>query len=1841
MCVDANQVLGTFIGLDSKLLLRHQKTGKRILIVPDGPVQCTPMEYKSSIDESSVRHVRVQIDIESSTRAHTYDLDSQLGRLIDNGSLQSKLFMCYLHSVTSSCLIDPLTCRTGTEQALSILQSAAVKSFLRLSSELLDILRQLGQLVPIRSYYPAHERVMQSVQWSKSLGFMAQHNGFLGLVQSIVNQSNAYIMFQPESDTDDLALSKNATFLLERDSIRLSTFRVSGFGAEDFSTKFDETYKSRDEQPSVSERNAFAISTIIHNRRCVLYKKVQSNLGQYLWDSFSAIADIYGPNHDPPLEEINYDARLLLSSHSLSFIARNWSSLHCMLRGKSLPHPVNKYRLMVWFSTLAFAENVNSTILQTLAAFFTNPDMEMISAPPLAFFQLKFGYNVKTSALENVCSAARLMLQRCPEGTWKPNPLERHKTFHKRRKKSFNSNQNQAFRTLLLALAAQWPCEVPLVPPDEHCTRIRTYVDVPLAIKLAKSTFKSWFDNLQYFKYLQELAKVLYKQHISPVGRPVICPIQPRISQASAGHIEVFVSIDKIFQAPAPSLAKLDKSTVTGLIYVSETPSVDVSSPRLTSLIERLQQHASSNYEIEYVKNLRSSLDSYQKSGRQNKLHLIADVPEEIFPKYLHRCRVYVRDIEGLLLSALGCRNRHGPQERWPRVSPIFLLQQLARKRWTKILPDWQRCIVEYGIALTELHRAERLLGLAKSPIDLIKELQNPGHSNWSPLEHPESLLLEIESGIMIREVQERIAGQMREPQSNTNAVMQLNMGEGKSSVIVPIVAAHLADGTRLVRVIVAKPQSKQMLEMLVSKLGGLLDRQIYHLPFSRALKLGRADGHGNALAINKMYRECMINGGILLVQPEHILSFKLMVLECYHSGKELIGKSLLSTKQFLDKVCRDIVDESDENFSVKFELVYTMGTQEPIDFSPDRWLCIQNVLGLVGRFAPDMKKKLPQSLEVDERRRGGFPRTRFLRPDAEKQILGQIAHYICETGTTGFPLARYSESVRQAVFKYLTEPNLSAENIGQVEDESSGEFWTPSARNTLLLLRGLIAGGVLSFAFSQKRWRVNYGLDIIRQPSTKLAVPYRAKDNPTARSEFSHPDVVIILTYLTHYYGGLSDEDLTCAFEHLLRSNQAVIEYHAWVTDAPDLGLAFHTLEGVNLKDQIQCLEQIYPKLRFSKGAIDYFLAHIVFPREMKQFSHKLSASGWDIAQTKKHPTTGFSGTNDSRKLLPLSMKHLDLPEQEHTNALVLKYLLRDENTVALTQPHPGITDAGTLLATVTQMSLAVQVILDVGAQIIELSNSEVAKEWLKLMSHDKQVQAAVFFNDNDELYVLDRKDNVEPLQTSSFATQLDRCLVYMDESHTRGTDLKLPNDYRAAVTLGPNLTKDRLVQGKSAQLILQAKANTCTACMRMRKLGQGQSVVFYISEEIETKIITRLAMPKGASVDVSDVINWTICETFDDIRKSIPHWKVQGERFEQQTSIWNKYQTKTDILMSKARADEFLEDEMQSLEYRYRPVPVTESQLTEELSQNHNLNQIAERCKDIHDVNFVSATLQEEQERELAPEIEQERQIQMAAPAQPATHQLSPDVIKFVSEGTLVRGSKAFMPAFKALQSTTAAKYLDVDQFPKQLLVTTDFATTIQLTNTKYNSDIFQRPVQWVLTSTGNPCSSVVQHVMIISPFEAQELLPSVASSKTTSLHMYAPRPNLSYRALDNLDLFTVPNRKLSIPRQYIVLLNLFAGQLYLNSFNEYTEVCELLGLSWEKSDNETTVAADGFILKKNGRLGQSTFTKSPVNFVKELMTKVRRNCESIEKTHMGKILNGTLLTREDFEEDGTDKA
>jgi hypothetical protein len=255
----------------------------------------------------------------------------------------------------------------------------------------------------------------------------------------------------------------------------------------------------------------------------------------------------------------------------------------------------------------------------------------------------------------------------------------------------------------------------------------------------------------------------------------------------------------------------------------------------------------------------------------------------------------------------------------------------------------------------------------------------------------------------------------------------------------------------------VAKAQSQQMHQMLVSKLGGLLNRCIYHMPFSRNLRLNSA-GVEN---IRRMYKECVENRGVLLIQPEHILSFKLMGIESVLIDESELARSMLATQEYFDSLTCDIIDEVDENLSVKFELIYTMGSQESIDYAPERWTIIQQILALLPRFAIQTQKDLPEAIDIQDVSDGKFPRVRLLRKDAADQLLESLAQHVVHWGLSGLPTRSQPDETRAAIFRYITQPQLAMKDIDAVENSN---FWSDATKLPLLLVRGLIAGGVLQF---------------------------------------------------------------------------------------------------------------------------------------------------------------------------------------------------------------------------------------------------------------------------------------------------------------------------------------------------------------------------------------------------------------------------------------------------------------------------------------------------------------------------------------------------------------------------------------------------------------------------------------------------------------------------------------------------------------------------------------------------------------------------------------------------------
>jgi len=339
------------------------------------------------------------------------------------------------------------------------------------------------------------------------------------------------------------------------------------------------------------------------------------------------------------------------------------------------------------------------------------------------------------------------------------------------------------------------------------------------------------------------------------------------------------------------------------------------------------------------------------------------------------------------------------------------------------------------------------------------------------------------------RPVQVAVAREMISPSSERSISLQLNMGEGKSSVIVPLVSSTLAEGSNLVRVVTLKPLSNQIFQLLVSRLSGLADRPIFYVPFSRSLRMVSS----LVDAISCLYKRCVAECGVLVIQPEHILSQKLMHIDTLLTSdgnheRTSIAHKLGDLQNWLAKASRDVLDESDEILHVRYQLIYTSGEQMPVDDHPNRWTTIQQIFGRLQAQANRLHTRFPKTFEMETVPKG-LPMIRIHDSAISHEMASLIIDDALEGGLSNLPLQVLPPLIRKATRRFVTQRRFNIEDRDSIYTHCAG---APMLKG-ILLLRGLLMDGegILGYVLKERRWRVDYGLDPNR---TLLAVPYRAK---------------------------------------------------------------------------------------------------------------------------------------------------------------------------------------------------------------------------------------------------------------------------------------------------------------------------------------------------------------------------------------------------------------------------------------------------------------------------------------------------------------------------------------------------------------------------------------------------------------------------------------------------------------------------------------------------------------------------------------------------------------------------
>ncbi|GMF56711.1 unnamed protein product [Phytophthora fragariaefolia] len=886
-------------------------------------------------------------------------------------------------------------------------------------------------------------------------------------------------------------------------------------------------------------------------------------------------------------------------------------------------------------------------------------------------------------------------------------------------------------------------------------------------------------------------------------------------------------------------------------------------------------------------------------------------------------------------------------------------LSQQARVHFKNgVLRYMEICVLE--------DKVERLILRVKrsgelSDAQLVEELINI--RQWKSTEFPYWLAFEVEGRLQIRHEQYVVARHLID---QPGTVCQLNMGRGKTRVILPMLFLHFSRSgcPRVVRAHFLTPllsEAQQFMHRYLSASSAHLS--VFEQPFHRQIELSTC----RLEFIRDNLEELKLFGGIQIVAPEHRMSLELKRLEV--SKHDPIVEALdeiLDSDKFVD-----VLDECDALLHHKYHLVYAVGTPIPLCSGMERWMIAQALLRVVADKTPGSRvNDVLQAPHVScfspdyLSRLGAYNGTRLktivestvsLRDEFKKAL---ILDLIENAPFELMWLKTFGETTaRDSLVKAVSDSISSLEKALGEHMQKLAPYMTK-----LLALRGLVAFGVFEHCL-EKRYRVNFGLPAPGTRAKKIAIPFRAADVPSERSEFSHPDVCIVLTLLGYYHGGLASDEIRSAFRVLLRLDisEQHQQYDRWYTSVKS-GLdaeerkTLCDVRHISLADaqQFEMLCRVY---KFCMEAINFYLNSCVFPKDTQQYPQRLSRTAWNL--TSGDHNIGFSGTNDNHRLLPLSVTQQEPNEPLllGTNGKMVDKILQVTHkyeVVRASSHHSTLLWQSVLLFA---MNKNAQALIDTGALLAGVTNDEAAKF---LLSQPGFSFAGVTYYDSRAEYncwmIAEKARRIQvPLKKAAMLEK--ETFVIFDDARARGSDMKLLPDAVSVQTLGPKLTKDNFMQGAG----------------RMRQLGCNQTLWITSFDEVAQSILQTSAKHELSQISTIDVLNWVMDNTKTEAVHGLLEWAGNGIHFRK----------------TQLNADKELVDEDWSLETLYQE-KIEVDKIAQVIKSKAHFGDfsdeiVAKICRRgflyglDNEVCVTSHTDECERELQIEEEVQQEREVQV----------------------------------------------------------------------------------------------------------------------------------------------------------------------------------------------------------------------------------------------------------------------
>jgi hypothetical protein len=756
--IDPNQFIGALHGLKNKLVLRddirdQQADFPRIrrVLIPRGHIT---FRRRSG-------HVSVEIDTDVQTQRgvsyYEYFIDLELRSLVGDGSLDSRLLKTYLHGLTSYCLADTLTGRTGLEEALYELNSAGCMSFKRLKGPEVEILRDISALTPKREYYPNHLKVMQTVQWS-DLPAYSQGHGFERRVIEIITYDHDLSLFDdpacpmaPISTVEDRRYRSPDVLYSRAASREASAFPFEVLTISHDKLKvMDMTYVSRGQQMS-HDSTHYAAARMVSLMTPESFSLTTSS--PPLFDMFKGWGRLSLSSCNETA--VSYTRDWLKKSD----LPDTWLALYNVCRSIANSVDVKKYRLLFSLSAWLYTskDNERMSVIPQLVAFARHSHIfRAVEPPPWESYHLSYGTAPTIPQVSQIIERHTCSIDVTPSSQLIQDWGESEEDWEDRCQEDYDDRVAQGMSELQEAIMSQWPGSRRPSRP----TGYDDYFEMSGLILEVQGLFENCGHNSDLQNFANEVQAILRSFGVPSInGHAPTLPFKSgplqtnKISPVSDSASQLRVDLMALFQRPAPlaSMASALDSAISPSQAVMSISGkyIPESAKKLRHVLVRFGEKP----RLLHRHYARGMQDSQRRLENQVAIYKTVPTPSSgvDFERVYRRCRKRVERIHDEVVRALQPRTLSDEflfvSNRWPRVTTKTILFQMTSGPWSKLTLEWKRILILFATELLQLQRSRRLLqfSLTHKEDDLRKETQNQSQmAVCVALEHPDWLLIQV-----------------------------------------------------------------------------------------------------------------------------------------------------------------------------------------------------------------------------------------------------------------------------------------------------------------------------------------------------------------------------------------------------------------------------------------------------------------------------------------------------------------------------------------------------------------------------------------------------------------------------------------------------------------------------------------------------------------------------------------------------------------------------------------------------------------------------------------------------------------------------------------------------------------------------------------------------------------------------------------------------------------------------------------------------------------------------------------------------------------------------------------